>query len=331
VTKPPNDPQTLLKAAAPHYDYFSDNMKPWHLKATYQFYDAKGKPAEQGKWEYWWASPKVYRRTWTRNNVTQSDWYTADGSYHKQEGGSLRYFERNISNILFKPLPPEKAIESGRMKLDLKMTSVGQMQLACVSAALQPKNNEKLAASSLPGPGVYCFSPSSEALRVFYDNYFIYEYDQLVKTQNRYLSKQVVVMYGNRKLFSVAIDTIEGISLEDSALALPAGAEIESESSQADDSNHDDGGVTVGKLIKKIPPDYPETAKMARQQGIVVMAAVIGTDGKIHDLETLFSPSQLLTKSAEDAVKKWEYKPNLLNGNPVEVETIVNVTFSLGG
>ena len=51
----PKDPHELLAAAAPLYDFSSPELKPWHLTATYQFYDLKGKPAEQGTWEYWWA------------------------------------------------------------------------------------------------------------------------------------------------------------------------------------------------------------------------------------------------------------------------------------
>lgn len=69
---------------------------------------------------------------------------------------------------------------------------------------------------------------------------------------------------------------------------------------------------------------------MAREQGTVILAATIGTDGKIRDLEVLVSPSPPLAESALKAVRKWEYTPYLLNGVPVEGETIVNVTYTLG-
>jgi TonB family protein len=327
----PKDPQAILKGAAPYYDFYSANLKPWHLKASYQFYDLKGNPAEQGKWEYWWASPKLQRNTWTRNNVTHSEWFTADGSYRKQGGGTLRYFERSISSIIFVSLPFEKVINSGRMKLDLKMTPAGPAQLACVSATLQLENKGKLEAPSSARPEVYCFIPSLLAVWLINNNSLTYQYDQLVKTQGRYLAKQVVVMNGTQKVFSVAIEKIEGITPEDSALAWPADATLISASIRVEDDNKNESGVMVGTLVKKTPPDYPYTAKMARVQGTVVLAAVIGKDGKIHDVEALASPSQLLSKPAEDAVKNWEYKPYLLNGKPVEVETIVNVTFTLGG
>jgi TonB family protein len=88
-------------------------------------------------------------------------------------------------------------------------------------------------------------------------------------------------------------------------------------------------GVATGSLVKKTIPVYPLVSKMAGEQGVAVLAARIGTEGKIHDLEVLASPSPLLAESAVESVKKWEYKPYLLNGVAVEVETIVNVTYSL--
>jgi protein TonB len=87
--------------------------------------------------------------------------------------------------------------------------------------------------------------------------------------------------------------------------------------------------VTKGLLVRKTTPIYPAIAKATHQQGTVVLAATIGDDGLIHDLEVLASPSPILRAAALDAVKRWQYKPYLLNGKPVEVETVVNVEFRL--
>jgi TonB family protein len=87
--------------------------------------------------------------------------------------------------------------------------------------------------------------------------------------------------------------------------------------------------VTQGLLLSKVQPEYPQMAKVARVQGLVVMHAVIGTDGNIQTLDVIDSPSPLLNQAALDAVKQWKYKPYLLNGNPVEVDTQITVNFSL--
>ena len=89
-------------------------------------------------------------------------------------------------------------------------------------------------------------------------------------------------------------------------------------------------GVTAGLVIKRVNPTYPPLARTARVQGSVVLAAVIGKDGTIQNLHVL-SGHPLLTQAALDAVKQWRYKPYILNGEPVEVDTQVTVNFTLSG
>jgi len=88
------------------------------------------------------------------------------------------------------------------------------------------------------------------------------------------------------------------------------------------------GQVQAANLIKKITPQYPQLAKQARIQGTVRFTAVIGKDGTIQNL-TLVSGHPLLVPSATEAVKQWVYKPTLLNGEPVEVITQIDVNFTL--
>jgi periplasmic protein TonB len=87
-------------------------------------------------------------------------------------------------------------------------------------------------------------------------------------------------------------------------------------------------GVTRGLLIQKIEPPYPPVARAARVQGQVVLAAIISKTGEIQNL-VLVSGHPMLVPAAIDAVKRWRYRPFLLNGEPVEVETTIIVTFQL--
>lgn len=87
-------------------------------------------------------------------------------------------------------------------------------------------------------------------------------------------------------------------------------------------------GVAQGLLITKIPPQYPQNAKDQRIQGLVVMRAIIDKEGDVANIE-LISGHPLLAPPAIDAVKQWKYKPYLLNQTPVEVETQVQLTFTL--
>jgi len=89
-------------------------------------------------------------------------------------------------------------------------------------------------------------------------------------------------------------------------------------------------GVSQGLLIRQVKPTYPPLARQARIQGTVVLQAVISKDGSIENLH-LISGHPMLAPAAMDAVKQWKYKPYFLNGEPVEVETTINVNFTLAG
>ena len=89
------------------------------------------------------------------------------------------------------------------------------------------------------------------------------------------------------------------------------------------------GSVVAGLLLRRTIPVYPELAKAMRVEGTVVLAAVISKQGSIENLHVL-SGHPALQQSALDAVRTWLYKPLLLNNEPVEVETTINVIFTLG-
>lgn len=87
--------------------------------------------------------------------------------------------------------------------------------------------------------------------------------------------------------------------------------------------------MSEGLLIHKVTPEYPQLARMARQQGTVLLHAIIGRDGTIEQLQAVSGPP-LLIGAAIDAVRQWRYRPYILNGQPVEVETQITVNFKLG-
>jgi protein TonB len=88
------------------------------------------------------------------------------------------------------------------------------------------------------------------------------------------------------------------------------------------------GNVQAARLIRQPKPTYPPLARQARIQGTVRFNAIIGKDGTIQNL-TLVSGHPLLVPSATAAVKQWVYQPTLLNGEPVEVVTQIDVNFTL--
>ena len=93
-------------------------------------------------------------------------------------------------------------------------------------------------------------------------------------------------------------------------------------------THHVSSGVMQGMLIYKVVPTYPAVAQAIRASGTVVLQATISRTGAIENLRVAEGPA-VLRQAAVDAVKQWRYRPYLLNGQPVEVETTVDVNFTL--
>ena len=88
--------------------------------------------------------------------------------------------------------------------------------------------------------------------------------------------------------------------------------------------------VMEGNLIYRVQPTYPPMARAARIQGPVILHAIIGRDGRIENLQVL-TGHPMLAGAAIEAVRQWRYRPYVLNGEPIEVETQITVNFTLAG
>ena len=81
-------------------------------------------------------------------------------------------------------------------------------------------------------------------------------------------------------------------------------------------------------LLYRVEPMYPALAKQIHKSGKVELRALIATDGTIQSLQVV-SGDPLFVQSALDAVRQWRYKPTLLNGQPVEIDTFITVIYTL--
>lgn len=101
------------------------------------------------------------------------------------------------------------------------------------------------------------------------------------------------------------------------------------EPTQRSAPQHISEGVMEAALLHKVQPQYPKLAQITHVSGTVQLRAIIGTDGRIRELEVL-SGNALLQPAAVAAVREWRYRPTMLNGQAVEVETLITVNFILG-
>lgn len=86
--------------------------------------------------------------------------------------------------------------------------------------------------------------------------------------------------------------------------------------------------ISAAMLIHRVEPIYPTLARQTRRAGRVELRAVIATDGTIQSLQVV-SGDPLFYQSAMDAVREWRYKPTVLNGEPVEIDTFISVIYNI--
>ena len=89
------------------------------------------------------------------------------------------------------------------------------------------------------------------------------------------------------------------------------------------------GEVKAPALVNRVEPSYPEAARKARMEGVVILEAIITASGSVEEVKVLKSVNPLLDASATRAVQQWRYKPATLNGRAVRVYLTVTVTFNL--
>lgn len=321
----PKDPGAILAAAAPYYDFSDPALKPFHMKASYQLYDDNGKPAEQGTFEYWWASPKVNRVTWTRGDSTSTDWSLPDGKHAYLSTGGFNIFEHKLEAAFFSPLPEAAGLDPKQVRLERDEVKLGALKLPCVEVIPLMPQHGQLQVVPLGLFPTYCFEPKMPALRARYSfGSFVEGFDSIVKFEDHYLPKQVQFYENARPILSAKVETIEGILATNPALTPDTRA-----SRPTANKVTISAGMMAGFLTKQVRPFYPQSAKQARISGTVILAATIGRDGRVHDLRVVQTPAPALAASALWAVSQWQYKPYLLNGEPVEVDTTVNVIYTL--
>jgi TonB family protein len=139
------------------------------------------------------------------------------------------------------------------------------------------------------------------------------------------LTGKHVDIRGLRRLIVLAVCAILGIAACASALALRM--EVNQPTKSPTTPVHVD--TKNSTIVYKVPPVYPPQAKGDRLTGKVVLDAIIGKDGSVENLKVAKSLRDDCDQAAIDAVRQWKFQPFLLNGDPIEVKTTINITYSL--
>jgi TonB family protein len=299
-----------------------DDVAPYHVKIAVLLYDEKGKPSEQGTVEEWWAGAGKDKRVYAMPSYSATV-VREDGKVFRTPGVSHPpAMVELLLDQVERPLPEDSEVENA--KLEMKKINYGKVPLECIMLAQPIKGLNTIPMGLFP---TYCFDPGKNSLRLGF-NYGtqLVIRNSIATFQNRFVSLDVVVRTGDVTTAKGHVAVLTKQAVTDADLAIDGLVGIGNNAPVKLSS-----GVTQGMALKRPNPIYPQSAKENHVSGTVVLHALIGTDGHIFRLTVLSSSDPDLAIAALAAVRQWVYKPYQLLGEPVEVETTINVTFTFGG
>lgn len=323
----PKDPAALLALVAQHNGLNGPSLKPWHIRATYQLYDAKGNPTEKGVFEEWWNSPKEYKLSFSRPSYHMQLVVNAKGTFISGDD-VIPYPEYLVKRLYLHTIfmePPSKT-----SRFHGKLEKFGSARLYCVEEISKGLHSTRQMVAHAGFPS-YCMEPSSLMLRI-YSNYGVEltEITGIGSLEGRYLAEDAVVYMNRQEYLTIHLDKGESTAQwnPDIFAALPG---VSSNPHPFATRVIQDTKVIAGNKVTGKDPIYPIVAKENHQSGTVLLFVLIGKDGRIHNIDVVTAPSSSLANSAVRAVKTWKYKPYLLDGHPVRVQTIIRVVYILRG
>ena len=308
-----------LRKAALESSIDDPALKPWHLKLTFQLLNKKG-DTEEGSVEEWW-SAEDDKRVYTSPSYKATEIRRGKEIYRTKGQGSAPYLLELLRDEIVHPLADDEEME--KSVPDLRTQNFGKVKLDCIMLDHPIKNVAYPPLGLFP---TYCLNQDDDRLRIS------------VRYASEDVARNTIGKFQDR---GVPIDlavTIQSVTVAKAHIAILAAASPDKNFFEPDESLQSqntaatplNGGVIAGRKLSGDVPFYPDVDKQNHTSGTVHLHAVIGTDGHIHQLSVVDTPSPTLAISALQAVRTWTYKPYLLNGLPCSVETTITVNYNFG-
>lgn len=299
----PKNPAEILRVARETNGLDFTPPLPWHIKISYDHFDEDGDNDSSGTFEEFYVGPKKYKKIYTYESSKQTDYATVSGLYRAGDQQWPRPIELQVQHEATLPLY-RSTIGPQSISLDKLKWAIGTIKLPCVVIR---RTDMKISDNGLPK---YCFDPGTTRLRYTrgqgWDETI---YNDFVIFQDRYVARDVAITQAGKQYLKIHIDVLNTFSpLVDAIFHPPA------------DSSLVAGRIHVWSMVLN---DYLLSSGFLLAggvQGKVNVQFVVGKDGRVIEAKALDGPEKL-QKAALTAMRQYRFRPFLVLGEPMEVES----------
>jgi hypothetical protein len=310
-----------LREASQHSALDASNLQPWHWKLNLTIYDLDGKNPRTGSLEIWSAQGNM-KSVQTLQTSQSTALKIGDKLYLTPRDPQEKDFATAdfIEMQLLDPIPEE--VFQPSVSENSSQAKAGQEKFDCIAPAVVKPNSEVIyTGKSL----TFCLQANTPNLAETYEPS---EFGVLWLKVGTFLSHQIPMeldlSVGKTVIADVKTVTLEEWQPDESAFAIPP------EAHPFDGPVEISSGNAARLQIGEVSPSYPVNAKQRNASGNFIFDATIGKDGRISSLRPPGQGDPDLLTAAQQAISQWVYRPYLLNGVPVEIQTQIRLNFSMG-
>lgn len=306
-----------LKTASKQMRLEAGGVTPFRLEATVETTNVAGETAGTAHLIEEFASLEALRQKFTDEGASGQLSSPASGNSAQTR---VTFMQRYVMDAALRPGPNEDDLASSR--ISYKQEKVGGITLRCV--VLDPKIDATAGVQPLYSRA-YCLSAGAPLIRLAQLRYgLVVTYNGFARFSDHLYARDVAIsQFGKNRARLHVTNLVAAPGLTQANLPAPA---LGNGSGTA---VHMEPAVVAGQLISKAYPEYPPLSRLRRVTGSVYLQIVIDKEGKVASTEVISAPATDLAESAVETVRKWRYKPYLLNGAPVEVTTTATVNFTM--
>jgi len=320
----PKDPNQLVLLAQ-RQNRMEPDIRPWHIKISVKQFDPTGTVTAESQIEEFWAGASRYKVTYTTPTASMTEYSTPKGLF------------RSAGN----PVPPGPLMQAGIAFTNPIFENENLVEKWIFNRENRKENGVKLVCLSVKGIRIgeqkpeltgptFCLD-SAQPILLSRSNpagpegAAVYTRSNIQNFHGYYVPRDVELTLGGTRTLEAHLELLEDVAQTDDAVFAPPSDAVVAPVPKVVNIS---AGVSRIMLKHGDAPEYPIAAKAAGISGTVVLEARISKDGSVTDLKVVSGPPEL-QQAAIDAVRTWKYKTYLLNGEPVEVRTTVNVVFQL--